>query len=271
VPRLEASITTPLSFRRNIATGDDRFEEPAETVEFILDGRLFVWHSFPEAEDDPVFGSGPFGPTVTTAIGAETTDLVATEVERLLSSLTWLYDVPTTVAHYGSSFHDDLYVPPPFTRTPRAPGWVRTEPVMGLYLRRDSEGLLKALGWYREGRNAESPYYRFLALWNALEAVFYGPSSRDGRAEFIDRATPALADAWTAYPLPDNPSEHFKAASRDAIAHVFRGQAGALPLIDPDADADRQRLDWESRFLQTLVPSAIREVFSEPVTTSTTR
>jgi hypothetical protein len=115
-----------------------------------------------------------------------------------------------------------------------------------------------------KARNSGSPYYRFLAHWNALEAVFYGPTSRSGRAAFLDRVTPTAADAWTAYPLPEKPSEHFDEASRDAIAHVFRG-AGTRPLIDPDADSDRQRLDWESRFVEWLVPHAIREVFGEPV------
>ncbi len=101
-------------------------------------------------------------------------------------------------------------------------------------LRRDSEALLKALGWYREGKNAGSPYYRFLAHWNALEAVYYGPASRDGRAAFLDCATPALPDAWTAYalpPSPPSPSEHFYEASRDAIAQVFRGEGGTRPGV----------------------------------------
>lgn len=84
-----------------------------------------------------------------------------------------------------------------------------------------------------------------------------------GRAVFVDRATPTLADAWSAYPLPKKPSEHFHNVSRHAIAHAVRG---TKPTIDPDSDSDRRRLDWESRFLELLVPVAVREVFGEPVT-----
>jgi hypothetical protein len=263
--RIEASIRSPLSFRRNMSEGVAQYDEAPETVGITFDGRLFVWHAFPEdEEEEPVFGSTPLGPSVTSALGDDTSDVVATELERLLSALTYLYDVSTEVTHYGSSWETDAFKPP-YTRGPKVPGWARKEPVDSISLRRDSEGLLKALGWYREGKNAGSPYYRFLAHWNALEAVCYGPTSRSARAELIDRMTPALAEAWTAYPLPESPSEHFDEASRNAIAHVFRGEGGARPLIDPDADADRQRLDWESRFVEVLVPHAIREVFGEPV------
>lgn len=262
--RIEAVVSTPLSFRRNMSEGVAAYDEPAETVGITFDDRLFVWHAFPELDNDPTFGPRPLGPTVVAALDTDDDKIVATELERFLSALTHLYQVPTEVTAYGSSHITDLYETP-YTRGPAPPGWARKEPLDWISVERD-EGLLKALGWYREGKNSGSPFYRFLAHWNALEAVYYGSTSRDGRAEFVDRVTPTLADAWQAYPLPTTPSQHFHDESRHAIAHVFRGGGGGSTVIDPDSDVDRQRLDWESRFLEVLVPAAITEVYGTPVT-----
>ena len=206
---------------------------------------------------------GPLGPTVTTALADGQNDVeVATELERLLSALTFLFDIPAEVGHYGGSWHEDAHAVP-YSRGKQAPGWARKPPPTSLRLRRDSEGLQKALGWYREGRSSESPYYRFLAHWNALEAVFFGKDSELRRAQFIDRVAPHLAASWPPDIVPaTKPSDHFRDVSRDAISHVVRRRK---PMIDPDADTDRRRLDSESRFVQLLVPAAIRDVFGEPV------
>jgi hypothetical protein len=256
MPRLEAIINTPLSFRQEVSEGGAQYSEPPESVAIDFDRRQLVWHVF---ADDPTLG--PHGPTITSVLGGDDDAVVATEVERFLSALTFLYDVPAQVAHYGSSSTDEPFEEP-ISRGPLAPGWARKKAPVWMRLRRDSDGLLKALGWYREGRSSDSPYYRFLAHWNALEAVFYGPGAERDRASFIDRVAPGLAAGWAFGTFPASPSDHFRQASRNAISHVFRtgGQ-----LLDPDADADRRRLDDESRFLQVLVSPAIREVFGEPV------
>jgi len=145
-----------------MSDGAAQFDEPAETVEIAFDSRLFVWHAIPDGTH-PHWGSTPVGPTGTTAlndggiIDNELVEDVATEVERRLSALTYLYDVPAEVLHSGATFEDDLFALP-MTTGPKEPGWARKKPPDRIILRRDSEGLLKALGWYREGRNAGSPY-----------------------------------------------------------------------------------------------------------------
>jgi hypothetical protein len=257
--RLEAVVRSLLSFRRNMSEGIAAYVEPAETVAITFDGRLFVWHAVEEATAPVTFGTPLTGPTLTSVLGSDTDGVVATELERLLSALTYLYDVPTEVTHYGSHWTTDPFEPP-IARGPQTPGWARKEPFDWINLRRDSPAALKALGWYREGKNAGSPFYRFLAHWNALEAVF---GSLRGRAEFVDRATPRLASGWTDYALPGKPSAHFYDVSRHAIAHVIRGKSD--PVIDPDLDPDRRRLDWESRFIECLVPAAVQEAFGTPV------
>lgn len=170
---MEAIVSSPLSFRRKISEGVAAYSELAETVGIHFDGRLFVWHAFSEVDPDPAFGSQQLGPTVTSVLGDDTDAIVATELERFLSALTYRYDVPAEVTHYGSSWTDDPFVPP-FSRGPRPPGWARKPPPDWLSCKRNSAGLLKALGWYREGKNAGSPFYRFLAHRNALEAVYGG-------------------------------------------------------------------------------------------------
>jgi hypothetical protein len=72
-----------------MSEGTAQFDEPAETVEIAFDGRVFVWHSFPEGEEHEVWGSVPLGPSVTSTVDGEPFDVVATELERLLSALTF--------------------------------------------------------------------------------------------------------------------------------------------------------------------------------------
>lgn len=261
--RLEAAVRSPLAFRRGISDGTASLADPPETARIVFDGRLFVWHSFADGPDDPIFGDRDVGPSVTSVLGGASYAEVATELERFLSALSFHHQQPAEVLHYGSSWETDPFKLP-FTRAPRAAGRVLVEPCKSISLRRDSEALLKALAWHREGQNAGSPFYRFLAYWNSLEATFGDAKRRDA---FVDTETPQLSTAWgESYPLPKAPAEAFREASRNAIAHVVR--LPGKPVIDPDADTDRQRLETESRFLNWLVRAAIQQEFGEPVSIS---
>ena len=57
----------------------------AETVAILFEDRLFVWHAFNEPERDPIFGESELGPSVTSNLGDNAYDEVATELERFLS------------------------------------------------------------------------------------------------------------------------------------------------------------------------------------------
>lgn len=261
--RLEASVRSPIAFRHGINDGHASHADPPETVAVTFDGRLFVWHSFAEQPDRGALGRPDDGPSVTCALDDDPYATVATELERFLSALSYHHQQPAEVIHYGSSFASDPFAIP-FTRAPRTAGRVMVEPPRVMSLRRDSEALLKAMAWHREGQNAGSPFYRFFAYWNSLEAAL---GDVDRRASFVEEKTRELLPAWgDSYPLPESPAEAFRDASRNAIAHVLRDPH--KPLIDPDADADRQRLETESRFLNWLVRAAIEQEFGEPVSVS---
>jgi hypothetical protein len=174
--------------------------------------------------------------------------------------LVYYYELPAEAVAYGSHSTTEPFTPP-LARSHRTySGWIVKEPPRTVSVRRDSESLLKALGWYREGLNTGSPFYRFVAHWNCLEAAL----GRSRRPQFIKDTVRKYASSWTAYPLPTQaPEQHYRQLSRDAIAHVSL-HPGKTP-IDPDADPDRQRLDAESRFLQQIAREAIRQEFDQPV------
>lgn len=257
--RLEAAVRSPISFRRQMSDGIEKFTERPETVGIHFDGRLFVWHALESLPHSPqrVFAGRELGPSVTSVLGDDPYEHVATELERFLTALVYEYGLPAEVVAYGSNFETDPYAPPIASAPRTHSGWMMGEPFEAISLRRDPP-VLKSLAWYREAVNAGSPLYRFLAYWNCLEATL-----ERRRAEFIDRTVPTLQHLWnTSYPFPSNPSEHFHELSRNAIAHVFRGRR---QMIDPDADQDRRRLDSESRFLDDVARIAIKETFGNPL------
>jgi len=257
--RLEAAIRSPIAFRREIRDGIVAYASP-ETVGIVFDGRLFVWHAFPEPQVDPILDALELGPTVTSVLGDDSYEDVATELERFLSALAYYYQQPAEAVSYGSHSAGDPYDPPHASARRSHSGWMLAEPYDAMSLRRDSEPLLKALAWYREGLNAGSPFHRFLAHWNCLEAAL-----ADRRARFVNLAARERRWQWGSYAIPANPADHFREASRKANAHVRRRLVP--PLIDPDADEDRQRLDRESRFLEVLARTAIEAEFGHPVST----
>jgi len=258
--RLEAIVRSPIAFRRKLRDSPDQYSDPPETVGIEFDGRLFVWHAFTVGTHDPIFGDRELGPSVTSVLGDDAYAEVAAELERFLTALAYYYEQPAEAVAYGSHFTPEPFETP-IARAPRTPGLTMIESPKAVSLRRDSVRLLKALAWYREGQNAGSPFYRFLAFWNCLDAVFEEEAERD---RFVESIFPTLASAWGDFPLPASPAKDFREASRNAIAHVIR--PSGRPVIDPDADIDRQRLQSESRFLNKLVRAAIEQEFDRPVT-----
>jgi hypothetical protein len=265
--RLEAAVRSPIAFRRELRDGRHAFQDKPETVGIEFDDRLFVWHAFPDQEPDPIFGPRELGPSVTTVLAAgEEYAVVATELERFLSALAYHYEQPAEVVAYGSSGEQDAYHPS-ITRAPRThAGWMMAEPYEVIRLTREPPAVLPALAYFREGLNAGSPFYRFLAYWNCIEAVFDGNWQR--RDLFVADTVPLYRARWEDwFPFPDDPVRYFWDESRNAIAHAVRGSRRS---IDPDADQDRRRLDAESRFFQIIARRAIDDEFGRPVLTGDT-
>jgi hypothetical protein len=116
-----------------------------------------------------------------------------------------------------------------------------------------------ALAVYREGLNAGSPFYRFLAFWNVLEVVFGGIGRK--RNHFIRAEAPR---SYFKLSIKRDIATHLRDESRNAIAHIVRRQA-ADTKIDPDLPHDRERLDQETRLLRDLAKKAIERRWPQSV------
>ena len=183
----------------------------------------------------------------------------ARSLQRFLSAVAFAFDQPVEDVSYGArtgSGETDPYhwaghrAHQAFRtlskHTAPASIEVESDPQLGV-----------ALAYYRESVNAASPFYRFLALWNVLSAVFDierealagkgTPTSEAARRDaFIRREAPKYA--WRsrrAAPVTGDLARYFREDARNAIAHVRRSAARE---IDPDDPDERVRLsddaDW---------------------------
>jgi hypothetical protein len=116
-----------------------------------------------------------------------------------------------------------------------------------------------ALAVYREGLNATSPFYFFLAFWNVLDAVFRDERVRDA---FLSRLGDERSHAWrwssSERPWPPDMAEELRESSRNAIAHVVRRHADQT-VIDPDLPSDRERLREEADWLHAVARTSVEE------------
>src|SRR5262249_16001205 len=131
------------------------------------------------------------GPTVTTMVESDTEagwNKAIEAVQRLLSALAFTYNTriesrPTAggsgatdlLAHARARDISDTYG----IRLERSPRQVSVPANPRLRL---------ALGLYREGLNAASPFYRFLAFWNTIDAAFDG--NEHARDAFLRQSAP---------------------------------------------------------------------------------
>lgn len=233
----------------------------AESVIIEFEGREFGWierKRFPhQDEHEP-----PPGPMVTTLVENGTEDdwdRAAEALQRLLSALAFHYNtrIESRRTKGGSGESDLLHTYGAVEPSDTFAGQCVSAPVR-VHLEDDPQ-LRVAVGVYREALSAGSPFYRFLAFWNVLDAVFNGDeAARDAflraRATGI-HAVPNAAGADVAkYLLQD---------SRHAIAHVVRD--GSRATIDPDAPADRERLELDAYCLHDLARIAVLERWPEGV------
>jgi hypothetical protein len=263
--RFCAAIRSPIAFRRRVGLLTiDNLKAPPETVGIEFEGRLFVWHAF-EPRKDPVTGRmKEDGPSVSVVVKDKDDEREAADsLQRFLSALAYYYDQPAEAVSYGGDGETDPYHPATL-RAPRThAGWMMTEPYEAMALR--PEPLLRlAVAYYREGLSAGSPFYRFLAFWNCLDAVLEVEHDASARDTFLDETAPRFKAQWDErYPFPKNPAKAFKDDSRHAIAHVLRRKGRRR--IDPDLADDRVRLDREANLLRWLVREAIEQKYPHPV------
>jgi hypothetical protein len=263
--RYEVAVRTTVHLYADAAALQVPPPHDEEPFAIRFDGRDFVWH--PNAEVDPE--RGPDVPTITVMTGSSSdyhVEMLA--VERFLSALSFRYRGPFTVlSSAGASW------PGPFDpAVARAPGTQRfgiayeaPEEVSVV----DDERLRLVLALHREGRSSDSPFYRFLAYWNALEASF----DLDSRqlAAFID-GSPKRARGWFRdFETPEEGwAEHLRRSNRDAVAHAVRSSPRAT-VRDPDEPRDRGRLGRDSGLLANLVLDRVEQRWGRYAVTTTPR
>lgn len=266
--RLEVAVRSPITFRRSLSSGwsqpIDVLKAPPETVGIEFEGRLFVWHAF-EPRDDPDFGYEEFGPSVTVVTHEDDDErAAANDLQRFLSALAFWLDQPAEAVSFGGSGETDPYHPAIARARRTHAGLLAAKPPDAIVLRPETN-LRLAVGYYREGMNAGSPFYRFLAFWNCLDAAFNVETDSTPRDDFIRREAPRLAWRWdnSRHPFPADPASDLERDSRHAVAHVLRPPGRRT--IDPDLAEDRVRLDLEANLLKWLVRRAIEQEFPNPV------
>jgi hypothetical protein len=245
--RLEIAVITSLGFYESWPRepGDPLVEQ----APIAFDGRTFVWHSNDEREiEERIF------PTLTTMV-TDDADAVAAETgaNRLLSALAFSHHVEMTpmvgvVTAFASESARSVFRQPGgrTVLVARAPALVTVHP---------DDRLRLALALNREALSSESPFFRFLAFWNALEVLFQN-SWPDLEAYFAaDGAQVAARNARTT--PPEGWPTYLLQSSRHAVAHAVRPAGRAV--LDPDLAADRRRLSGDALLLDDLVQYRVHD------------
>jgi hypothetical protein len=265
VARLEIPVRTALRFVKGPLPARPAWHE-AESVIIEFEARQFGWverKRFPhQDEHEP-----PPRPLVTTSVenGTEAewdraADAEAEPLQRLLSALAFHYNtrIESRRTKGGSGESDLLHPYGAVELSDTFAGQCVNRPVR-VHVEDDPQ-LRVALGLYREGMSAGSPFYRFLAFWNVLDAVFNG----------VEFARDAFLRAWATgiHEVPNaagtDVAKYLRLDSRHAIAHVVRDRPQDT-TIDPDMPADRERLELDAYCLHDLARIAVLERWPEAV------
>lgn len=233
----------------------------AESVIIEFEGRKFGWverNRFPhQAEHEP--SPGPMVTCLVDHFDMEDRELAAESLQRLLSALAFHYNtrIESRNVYTGSGTNDLLHpygaIEPSDTFASQCVSAPARVHVSG------DARLRVALALYREALSAASPFYRLLAFWNVLDAVFKGDEAvRDDflrqRATGVNSVPNASGDV----------AKYLRDDSRNAIAHVVR-RDGAQTSIDADQPADRERLSQDAYSVQRLSRIAILEHWADAV------
>src|SRR4051794_6375187 len=246
--RYEVSIQTRLAFHTRPEFGLDDLPRP-ETVAIDFEGRRFVWHAIERDED-----GREYWPTVTTVVeeGYDSTE-VARVFQWLFSALA--FRTKASIGSVAEVVSDRAEMEPAFLRLPRrgfandihfAPAEVIVE---------GDDRLRVCLGHLRDGLNSGSPFFRFLAFWNALDVA-------------CDDYEGGL-DGWVASALSRRGSVRLRESSRNAVAHAVRHPG--RPDVDPDDPHDRHRLEGDAATVGRLVEQRIAQRWGEDAVTERRR
>jgi hypothetical protein len=256
VPRHEVAVRTTIAFHtRNPPF--DVFQIEPEQVTISFEGRDFVWH----ANLEPGPGGEEWWPGVTVVVVDHNNyDQERELMHRFLSALTYELEEPMEVLSGGGTGVADPLAPPVPRAMRRGFGnQIRDAPAAIEVT--DDERLRLVLALYREGKNSESPFYRFLSYWNALDASFDNDVKRI--SGFLDAEANRYSRGFDFKMRPKSWSKYLYDSNRCAIAHAVR--VPGKPVLDPDLPDDRARLDRDSQLLERLVRLAVEHRWPGPV------
>jgi len=214
-----------------------------EEVYFSFEGKTFRWiNGTPESQ-------------AVLSVGCKNlNDPSETEaVNRLLSSLVWSHRVSIRKGSGVGGARRTL----PLTWGPRMSGGIKIDPQYLLSEHKSGASANRnlALALYKEGKNAESVFYRYLSYWKILEVAIPDKGKRwDWINKNVARATFEKQRVAEIGAVNPNIAEYLDYSGRCAIAHVFR-----QPIINPDDREDNMRISKDVRLVEDLARLAIKD------------
>jgi hypothetical protein len=262
VVRYEAAVETYITFHTQQPPYRIAFHDP-ETVVIEYEGRRFVWHAL-----GPNDAGEERWPVVTTMV-ADPDDYADERLAmaRFLSALAFTTGQAIEVVITGGAGHKHEMDTPFVNALRRGLGnHIHGAPAEVVAL--DDPRLKLVLAYHREGLNVGSPFYKFLAFWNALDVAC--EDAQGGLRAWIRATAPGFAHLRTDLPAPDDWWTHFQNDRRSAVAHAVRDPGRGVDL-DPDDPADRGNLGTDALMLRHLVQVRIRERWGDHVVWSRPR
>lgn len=237
---LDAECTRQL----DCALDTDLFIGDEDEVYFKFEGRTFRWiNGTPQSSAILSIGVSSSDPNYKPEYEA---------INRLFATLVWRHNVKI-----GSDFSvGGARRALPYTYSPRLSGGTKigADLVQDMMPGGKTDEDWLALALYKEGRNADSVFYRFFNYWKVLEVAM--PDWKQ-RAAWIEAnasrvsGEERLPDIGTAGSL----SEYLYDSGRCAIAHVSHD-----PFVNPDKVDDRLRISRDEFLVGELARLALREV-----------
>ena len=244
--RYEVAVRTPIAFCTQ-RVGLER--PPLEDVVIEFEGRRYVWHAThvgPDGEE--------CWPTVTTVIvNGDDYRAERHAMERFLSAVSFYWEESLEVMSVaGAGWPGEMDRP---VAVSTRSGDVRHlhEAPLELVVEGD-ERLTRVMGYFRDAESTASPFYRFLAFYNALDVA----------CEDFDGALPAWVRQargheylWGDEGRPAELWTYMNDERRHAVAHAVRDRD--RPELDPNDPAARARFYRDSKVLAVLVKDRVRE------------
>lgn len=243
--RFEVGLITPLRFKEPGDEDDRPIEDlwKTATASISFEGLEFVWHD-PDEEHDPAL----------TVVHEDTRPVfraVQEATQRLLSALAFETGLPIGTLGPGSGSGETDARWQAGVHPPRSSYGVRLRVAPSSVSVLADKRVRLALALHREALSANSPLYRFLAYWNAIEAAI---PNRTARRAFVDALVPPEWHRRKSDEVPKHPYDYFWKRPRTAVAH---GEHGPGRVVNPDEPAERARLESDADVLEPLVRNAI--------------